>query len=268
MPDVFANITQASPAMVEGIATTLELRASLPYYQDILKTYLAEVAFPAQARVLEVGCGTGAVVRLLAGWPNVCDVVGVDPSPGLLDKARALSAHLPTVTFQEADGKALPFPAASFDVVVLHTVLTHVPGPEELLAEVFRVVRPHGTVAVGDGDFSTTTVAIREHDPLQTCAESFVEHFVHDPWLVHRLAALMRTAGFDVAPLRSYGLVETLAPQLTPGWVDRGAEALVADGRLSEELAAALKAEAAHRVAAGTWFGYMAYASLIARKPA
>src|SRR5215831_3344296 len=144
MPDVFANITQASPAMVEGIAATLELRASLPYYQDILKTYLAEVAFPAQARVLEVGCGTGAVVRLLAGWPNVCEVVGVDPSPGLLDKARALNAHLPTVTFQEADGKALPFPAASFDVVVLHTVLTHVPGPEELLAEVFRVVRPHG----------------------------------------------------------------------------------------------------------------------------
>ena len=48
MPDVFANITQASPAMVEGIAATLELRASLPYYQDILKTYLAEVAFPAE----------------------------------------------------------------------------------------------------------------------------------------------------------------------------------------------------------------------------
>jgi ubiquinone/menaquinone biosynthesis C-methylase UbiE len=200
MPDVYANITQASPAMLEGIANTLELRATLPQYQSILKAYLAEVSFPAQARVLEVGCGTGAVVRLLAGWPNVGDVVGVDPSSGLLEKARVLSAHLPTVLFQEADGNALPFPAASFDVVVLHTVLTHVPRPEGLLAEVFRVVRPHGSVAVGDGDFSTTTVAIRENDPLQSCAASFVEHFVHDPWLVHRLSALVRAADSTLLP--------------------------------------------------------------------
>jgi ubiquinone/menaquinone biosynthesis C-methylase UbiE len=254
--------------MLERIATTLELRATLPHYQTILQAYLAEVSFPAQARVLEVGCGTGAVVRLLAGWPNVGEVIGVDPSPGLLAKARALSAHLPTVSFQEADGKALPFPAASFDVVVLHTVLTHVPDPEKLLAEVFRVVRPQGSVAIGEGDFSTMTVAIRAHDPLQTCAESLVEHFVHDPWLVHRLSALVRAAGFEVAPVRSYGLVETLAPQLSPQWVERGADALVADGRLSADLATALKAEAAQRVAAGTWFGFMAYASLIARRPA
>jgi SAM-dependent methyltransferase len=208
------------------------------------------------------------VVRLLAGWPNVGAVVGVDPSAGLLEKARAVSAHLPHVSFQKADGKALPFPAASFDVVVLPTVLTHVPEPEELLAEVLRVVCPQGSVAIGERDFSTMTVAIRAHDPLQTCAESLVEHFVHDPWLVHRLLALVRAAGFEVAPLRSYGLVETLAPQLSSQWVERGADALVADGRLSAELATALKAEAAQRVAAGTWFGFMAYASLITRRPA
>ena len=96
------------------------------------------------------------------------------------------------LSFQEADGKALPFPASTFDVVVLHTVLTHVPGPDALLAEVCRVLRPQGSVGIGDGDFSTATVAIGEDDPLQTCVDAFVENFVHDPWLVRRLSALAR----------------------------------------------------------------------------
>jgi hypothetical protein len=104
-------------------------------------------------------------------------------------------------------------------------------------------------------------------DPLQTCVAAFVENFVHDPWLVRRLSALARTAGFDVSPMRSYGIVETSHPSLTPTWVDRGAEARQAAGDIGAELAAALKAEARRRAAEGCWFGYMAYASLIARKP-
>jgi arsenite methyltransferase len=171
------------------------------------------------------------------------------------------------LSFHEADGKALPFPAHSFDVVVLHTVLTHVPGPDALLAEVWRVLRPQGSVGIGDGDFSTATVALGDDDPLHTCVAAFVENFVHDPWLVRRVSALARAAGFDVSPLRSYGIVETLNPSLTPTWVERGAEALLGAGHIGAELAAALKAEARRRVAEGSWFGYMAYASLIARKP-
>jgi ubiquinone/menaquinone biosynthesis C-methylase UbiE len=267
MPDIFANITHASPAIVEVIAQTLELRATLPQYQAILRAYLSEIVFPPNARVLEVGCGTGAVARFVARWPNVGDVVGVDPSPALLDKARSLSAGMPMLSFHEADGKALPFPAHSFDVVVLHTVLTHVPGPDALLAEVWRVLRPQGSVGIGDGDFSTATVALGDDDPLQTCVAAFVENFVHDPWLVRRVSALARAAGFDVSPLRSYGIVETLNPSLTPTWVERGAEARLGAGYIGAELAAALKAEARRRVAEGSWFGYMAYASLIARKP-
>jgi ubiquinone/menaquinone biosynthesis C-methylase UbiE len=234
MPDVFAHITQASPAVLEAIAQTLELRATLPQYQAVLSAYLSDIAFPPNARVLEVGCGTGAVARFVAQWPQVAAVVGTDPSPALVDKARALSAGLATLSFQEADGKALPFPARTFDVVVFHTVLSHVPGPEALLAEAFRVLRPQGTVGIGDGDWSTATVALGPHDPLQTCVEAFVEHCVHDPWLVRRLPALAHAAGFVVSPLHTYGIVETLEPRMTPTWVERGVEALLAVGRLGD----------------------------------
>ena len=82
------------------------------------------------------------------------------------------------------------------------------------------------------------------------------------------MSALVQTAGFKVSPLRSYGLVETVAPGLTMSWIDRGADALAQSGMISAELADGLKAEGRRRAERGTFFGYMAYASLIAQKPA
>src|SRR4051812_40657321 len=112
MPDVFAAIAQASPAMLDVIADVLETRAALPQQRAMLEAYLAEIDFPAKARVLEVGCGTGPVSRVLTTWPRVGEVVAVDPSPALLDKARVLASALDRLTFLVADGKALPFEAA------------------------------------------------------------------------------------------------------------------------------------------------------------
>jgi ubiquinone/menaquinone biosynthesis C-methylase UbiE len=266
MPDVFANITEAPPQALEMIAGVLELRASIPQQQDMLRTYLRDIDFPPNARVLEVGCGTGPVARALAAWPRVGQVVGVDPSPYLIEKAGALGSGTPNLTFELGDGKALRFEAASFDVVVLHTVLTHVPGPERILAEAHRVLRPGGWLGVCDGDFSTATLSTGDLDPLQVCVQAFVEGFVHDRWMVRRMSGLAASAGFEVSPLRSYGLVETAKPGLTLTWVDRGADLLAGRGQIGKELAAALKAEAKRRAESGTFFGYMAYASLVGRK--
>ena len=70
-----------------------------------------------------------------------------------------------------------------------------------------------------------------------------------------------------MSPLRSYGLVETVKPGLTLTWVDRGADLLASRGQISENLATALKTEAKRRAEENAFFGYMAYASMVARKP-
>jgi trans-aconitate methyltransferase len=64
------------------------------------QTFLADIPFPANARVLEVGCGTGVLTRALALWPDVSAVVGVDVAPSLLSKARELAADWPNLTFR------------------------------------------------------------------------------------------------------------------------------------------------------------------------
>jgi trans-aconitate methyltransferase len=92
MPDVYFTITKAAPALLEGLMTALERRAADPQQRAMLDTYLADVTIPQDARVLEIGCGTGAVTRVLAAWPGVAAAVGVDPSPVFVAKARTLGA--------------------------------------------------------------------------------------------------------------------------------------------------------------------------------
>lgn len=155
MPDPYANISQADRAIQERLAGVLELRAADPQQQAMLRTYLADIEFPRGARVLEVGCGTGAVTRALARWPNVAEAIGIDPSPVFLTRARELGAGLPNVVFEEGDGRALRFDDNTFDVAVYHTSLCHMPDPERGLAEGFRVLRRGGWLAILDGDYAT-----------------------------------------------------------------------------------------------------------------
>lgn len=267
MPDVFANITAVSPEMIDVIADVLETRAAITSQQDMIRSYLGQIEFPDNAKVLEVGCGTGPVCRVLATWPKVGEVIGVDPSEPLLAKAKELSSGIAGLSFQEADGQALPFDDDAFDVVILHTILTHVPGPEKILAEAFRVLRSNGWLGVCDGDFSTASLQVCDPDPLEACTEAFVQNFVNDRWLVRKMSSLVQKAGFSVHPLQSYGLVETISPGLTMTWIDRGADALAQQGSISAELAEALKAEGRRRAESGEFFGYMAYASMTATKP-
>ena len=268
MPDVYATITEAEPAVVEQIAKILELRAADPQQQAMREAYLSEIEFPEGARVLEVGCGPGPVSRALASWPRVGEVVGIDPSPTFLAKARELAADLQTLSFVEGDARTMPFESGSFDAVVFHTTLCHVPEPERALAEAFRVLRPEGSLAAFDGDYATTTVSAGDFDPLQACADAWVGSSVHDRWLMRRLPRLVVAAGFDLARFASHGYVEAPSGGYMLTIIDRGAAALLASARIDADVAEALKAEARRRSDARTFFGHIAYASLIARKPA
>jgi SAM-dependent methyltransferase len=267
MPDIYTRVTEAALPILEGLMAALEQRAADPQLRAMLNTYLTDASLPHGSRVLEVGCGTGAVTRSIARWPGVSAAVGLDPSPVFVAKARELSRDLASITFETADGRRLPFGAASFHAVVFHTTLCHVAEPQTMLDEAVRVLRPGGCVAVFEGDYATATLATRVGDPLDRCAEAFREGFVYDPWLVRRLPALIRAAGLQIQSIRSYGYVEALAPGFMLGsWVDLGADALVVSGRADPSVAAELKAEARRRMDSGEYFGHIAYLSLIARK--
>ena len=77
MPDLYAFIAQADVEMQTKLADVLELRAGSTTAGDAQRLSLSELQLPSAAIALEVGCGTGAVSRILAEMPGVREVVGI-----------------------------------------------------------------------------------------------------------------------------------------------------------------------------------------------
>jgi arsenite methyltransferase len=266
MPDAYSQITELDEAVVGQLATAMELRANDPIQRAFVDAYLANVEL-RDARILEIGCGTGAIARLLASRRGASLVLGVDPSPVLLERARDLAAKVRNVSFELGDGRELPVEDGSFDLVVLHTVLSHVPEPEAVLSEAYRSLRSDGSMAVFDGDYSTITFAIGDDDPLEVCAAEFRRSYINDPWVMRRVVAMVLAVGFRDPVLQSHGYAQVQPADYMLSVLTRGADALAGRGVVSVDLAESLKREGHRRVTAGSFFGHIAYVSVVAKKP-
>lgn len=107
----------------------------------------------AGERVLDVGCGAGVdtILAAMMAGPNGSSV-GVDIVPEMLTRAQSnlKMTGLDNVSFQNAAGHQLPFPADAFDVVISNGVINLIPDKEGALAEIHRVVKPGGRLMVAD----------------------------------------------------------------------------------------------------------------------
>lgn len=98
-------------------------------------------------RVLEVGIGTGVSLPL---YPKDCEVVGIDLSKGMLEKAmeRSRQHELEHVTLLHMDAGQMEFANDSFDTVMAAYVVTAVPDYRRVMSEMIRVCRPGGRIVM------------------------------------------------------------------------------------------------------------------------
>lgn len=107
----------------------------------------------AGERVLDVGCGAGLDALLAAAVVGPGgDVVGVDMTPEMIERAEEAAALVPgsPVRFLVADAERLPFADGTFDVALSNGCLNLSPHKPQLLAEVYRVLKPGGRLALCD----------------------------------------------------------------------------------------------------------------------
>lgn len=129
-----------------GAVALIEDRAASGY-GDLVASLLALAAPQAGEVVLEVGCGSGPLARALAlRTAGRVEIVAADLNAHLLSEARRLAAgadHADAIRFVEANGEALGFADAAFDVVYCCTVLEE-GDADRMIEEMVRVLRPGG----------------------------------------------------------------------------------------------------------------------------
>jgi ubiquinone/menaquinone biosynthesis C-methylase UbiE len=148
------------------------------------------LAVPTGSRILEVGCGRGIALPVLAELCQPSRLVGLDVDPALLDEARRnLSGSGANCELVCADVREMPFDDGCFDIVVDFGTLYHIARPTDGLSEIARVLRPGG-------------MFVEETRLSQTIAHPVRSRGRQVPWWSEERLRRQRSAGLWAAHLR------------------------------------------------------------------
>jgi SAM-dependent methyltransferase len=185
--------------------------------RDALALLVAATHAGADDTVLDVACGPGLVVCAFA--TVVRHATGIDLTPAMIERARALAAEqgIRNVGWQVGDILPLPFADASFSIVVCRFAFHHFRDADRVLAEMARVCRPGGRVAVVDVATSPDPVKAEAFNRMERLRDpSHVRAFTQA-----EIAALFPRAGLPPADLSFYRLEAELEGLLERSFPDQ-----------------------------------------------
>lgn len=200
---------------------------------------------PAEARMLDMGCGAGHASFSLA--PHAREVIAYDLSSEMLDVVRMAAAArgLHAIRTEQGPAERLPFEAASFDLVVSRYSAHHWSDPAAALREAARVLKPEGRLCFIDvvGPQGPHAALLDTH--LQTLEllrdTSHVRDYSPDEW-----RAMLHQAGFDLADERTWpleiDLSSWLARMRTPPVLEAAVRHLLADAPMEVQRYYAVRA--------------------------
>lgn len=196
MADPYQDPDRLPEAAIEAMITRLEERGQDRRFVRMIERYASELPVERPIKVLDFGCGTGAVTRVvLQSLHAESEVYGVDVSEFFLREAERRCVDC-RVTWQHVRSSQLPYDEAAFDVVIMHTLLSHVADPVEVLVEGRRVLQPGGRLLVFDADHAGTTYSQPSYAMSRRMDYLLSSSIAAHPDICRQMPRLLKQAGF------------------------------------------------------------------------
>lgn len=270
--DVFRYINDQDEAALRAIGDRLEFRGTDATFVGMREAYFELLELPAGARVAVLGCGTGVEARALARRLGPGGrVLGIDLSPALIERARALAAQeglSDRIELRVGDAHAPGLPDAGFDAAIAHTLLSHVADPTAVLREMARVVRPGGHVGVFDGDYASLTWGHPDAALGRAMDEAMIATIVNNPRVMREMPRLLKAAGLELRAAPGWVYAEVGTGRFWTGFIDSYGPMVRRSGLLAPEMVDAWIADQRRASEERTFFGACVYYAYVARKPA
>ncbi|MFD0407964.1 methyltransferase domain-containing protein [Kitasatospora sp. NPDC127116] len=201
------NAANTDPAVTDRLIAVLDAQAANPGVRRLRAWAHAQLAVRPGERALDVGAGTGSETQVLAAaaapGAGATDratgtAIGLEPNPGLRAVAEQRAAEAGSAArFLDGDALDLPLPDGELDVVWCERVLQHLPDPAKAVAEMARVLRPGGRIALLDTDWATFVLHPAAPE-IRPALAAVAEGTAATPDAGRRLAGLLVEAGLAV----------------------------------------------------------------------
>ena len=214
--------------------------------------------------VLDVGCGTGDFVRLLAPIVYPGKAVGLDISETMITEAVQRSAGgSENLSFRMGSALELPFKAGSFDRVLATQVILHIPDPWNALAEMKRVLAPSGVMCITEIDWGTLVVQSSDSELGRRFSDLACKE-LRNGLIVRELPGRLRDLGFDDIVIRPEVEVALNLDPFYTWFVEPSLNHFKRIGAFSEAEADALLRDLGERARNGHYFSSRTFYTILA----
>lgn len=269
--DVYGNTETLDEPVLDVVATRLEARGKHPTFQQMLYEYLDCMKIDDLHAVLDLGCGTGFAAREIAKRPNFSgNIIGVDISAALINQASKLADDeglSSRIDFRVGDSRNLEDSDESFDAVIAHTLISHLPDPQVLINEMIRLAKPGGFVAIFDGDYASLTFSNPDAEKGKAVDELIISSIVTQSRILRQLPLFLKSSGLKIEKAFSYVVTDVGKAEFWASSVESMRKLLPAANAMSAEEADTWANDRNQESENGTFFASCNYYAYIARKP-
>lgn len=198
MPDPYNNPDAQSESAIQAMITRLEERGRNRNFLTMIERYASSLPGDRPLRVLDLGCGTGVVIRQLAKILHpISTLHGADVSAELLREAKRLTPGS-RIRWDHCSADSLPYGEATFDAITIHTLLSHVADPKSILIEARRVLKTDGRLIVFDADHAGTTYSQPSYEATRRIDHLLTSAIATHPDICRQLPRLLKEAGYEL----------------------------------------------------------------------